>query len=184
MLIKKLLYEYSTSTKKNTFSDFTQNPKLNYEQFIDILKDLYYLEKDALPEEYLDSDTIYKELWNKLTQFSKGPENSIESNVLLLYLLELNGFFNNEKILKELEKELYWLKLEDYDDLIANAKYIEENWDDFKMIRVNNIKKLKLEGKYNPIHNIEIYNIDNDSLNNKKTMKIYIIISIIILIII
>ena len=76
------------------------------------LKDLYYLENDALPEEYLDSDTIYKELWNKLTQFSKGPENSIESNVLLLYLLELNEFFNNEKILKELG---------DYDDLIANC---------------------------------------------------------------
>jgi len=169
ILIKKLLYEYSKSIKKNTFVDYTQNPKLNYEQFIDILKDLYYLENDALPEEYLDSDTMYKELWNKLTQFSKGPENSIESNVLLLYLLELNGYFNNEKILNELGKEMYWIKLEDYDDLIANAKYIEDNWDDFKMARVYNIRKLKLEGKYNPIHNEDIFNIDNENLNNKKT---------------
>ena len=169
ILIKKLLYEYSKSIKKNTFVDYTQNPKLNYEQFIDILKDLYYLENDALPEEYLDSDTMYKELWNKLTQFSKGPENSIESNVLLLYLLELNGYFNNEKILNELGKEIYWIKLEDYDDLIANAKYIEDNWDDFKMARVYNIRKLKLEGKYNPIHNEDIFNIDNENLNNKKT---------------
>jgi len=169
ILIKKLLYEYSKSIKKNTFVDYTQNPKLNYEQFIDILKDLYYLENDALPEEYLDSDTMYKELWNKLTQFSKGPENSIESNILLLYLLELNGYFNNEKILNELGKEMYWIKLEDYDDLIANAKYIEDNWDDFKMARVYNIRKLKLEGKYNPIHNEDIFNIDNENLNNKKT---------------
>jgi len=168
ILIKKLLYEYSTSVKKNTFADYTQNPKLNYEQFIDILKDLYYLENDALPEEYLDSDTMYKELWNKLTQFSKGPENSIESNVLLLYLLELNGFFNNEQILNELGKEIYWIKLDDYDDLIANAKYIEENWDDFRMARVYNIRKLKLEGKYNPIHNSEIYNIDNNNLKNNN----------------
>ena len=112
---------------------------------------------------------MYKELWNKLTQFSKGPENSIESNVLLLYLLELNGYFNNEKILNELGKEMYWIKLEDYDDLIANAKYIEDNWDDFKMARVYNIRKLKLEGKYNPIHNEDIFNIDNENLNNKKT---------------
>ena len=169
ILIKKLLYEYSKSIKKNTFVDYTQNPKLNYKKFIDILKDLYYLENDALPEEYLDSDTMYKELWNKLTQFSKGPENSIESNVLLLYLLELNGYFNNEKILNELGKEMYWIKLEDYDDLIANAKYIEDNWDDFKMARVYNIRKLKLEGKYNPIHNEDIFNIDNENLNNKKT---------------
>ena len=171
MLIKKLLYEYSTSIKKNTFVDYTQNPKLNYEQFIDILKDLYYLENDALPEEYLDSDTMYKELWNKLTQFSKGPENSIESNVLLLYLLELNGFFNNEQILNELGKEIYWIKFEDYDDLIANAKYIEDNWDDFRMARVYNIRKLKLEGKYNPIHNKEIFNNDKDNLNNKKAKE-------------
>jgi hypothetical protein len=169
MLIKKLLYEYSTSIKKNAFVDYTQNPKLNYEQFIDILKDLYYLENDSLPEEYLDSDTMYKELWNKLTQFSKGPENSIESNVLLLYLLELNGFFNNEQILNELGKEIYWIKFEDYDDLIANAKYIEDNWDDFRMARVYNIRKLKLEGKYNPIHNEEIFNIKKDNLNNTKT---------------
>ena len=169
MLIKKLLNEYSTSVKKNIFVDYRQNPKLNYEQFIDILKDLYYLENDALPEEYLDSDTMYKELWNKLTKFSKGPENSIESNVLLLYLLELNGFFNNEKILNELGKEIYWIKLEDYDDLIANAKYIEDNWDDFRMARVYNIRKLKLEGKYNPIHNEEIFNIKKDNLNNTKT---------------
>ena len=168
ILIKKLLYEYSTSIKKNTLADYTQNPKLNYEQFIDILKDLYYLENDALPEEYLDSDTMYKELWNKLTQFSKGPENSIESNVFLLYLLELNGFFSNEKILNELQKETYWIKLEDYDDLIANAKYIEENWNDFRMARVYNIRKLKLEGKYNPIHNAEIYHIDNNNFKNKK----------------
>ncbi len=91
---------------------------------------------------------MYKELWNKLIQFSTGPENSIESNVLLLYLLELNGCFNSETMAKELKKEIYWINLEEYDDLIANAKYIEENWDDLKNVKNNYIKKLKLEGKY------------------------------------
>ena len=86
ILIKKLLYEYSTSIKKNAYTDYMKNPKLNYEQYIDILKDLYYLENDALPEDFLDDDTMYKELWNKLIKFSDGPENSIESNVLLIYL--------------------------------------------------------------------------------------------------
>jgi hypothetical protein len=167
-----LVYEYTTSIKQNVYSDVSKNPKLNYEQYIDILKDLYYLEKDAFPETFLEEDTMYKELWNKLIQFSSGPENSIESNVLLIYLLELNGFFKNEKILKELKNEIYWINLENYDDLLANSKYIEENWDDLKMVKINYIKKLRLEGKYNPIHCEELYNnylkINQSRINNKS----------------
>ena len=163
ILIKTILYEYSLSIKKNTLADYSQNPKINYDQYIDILKDLYYLGTDALPEDYLENDSTYKELWNKLTMFSNGPENSIESNVFLLFLLELNGFFINEKIIKELGKEIYWIKLEEYDDLIANARYIEENWNDLKVVKSEIIKKLRAEGKYNPIHCEELYN--NDSIN-------------------
>ena len=40
ILIKKLLFEYSTSVKNNTYIDAIKNPKLNYEQYIEILKDL------------------------------------------------------------------------------------------------------------------------------------------------
>jgi hypothetical protein len=112
---------------------------------------------------------MYKELWNKLIQFSSGPENSIESNVFLLYLLELNGYFSNESIIKELKNEIYWIKLEEYDDLIANAKYIEENWDDLKNVKINYIKKLKLEGKYKSKHSQELFN--NYIMNNKKKLK-------------
>ena len=169
ILIKKFLYEYSTSVKNNTFIDCIKNPKLNYDQYIDILKDLYYLEKEALPEEYLEDDTMYKELWDKLTKFSKGPENSIESNVLLLYFLELNGFFRNEKLIKELETEIHWIKLEDYEELIANAKFIEENWDDLKMKKIENIKRLKSLKQYNPIHNEEIYN--NNTVNSNTNLN-------------
>ena len=165
ILIKKFLYEYSVAVKNNTYIDAIKNPKINYEQYIDILKDLYYIEKDALPEDYLEDDTMYKELWNKLTKFSKGPENSLESNILLLYILELNGFFRNEKIIKELEPEIHWIKLGDYEELIANAKYIEENWDDLKLRKIENIKKLKFLKIYNPIHNEEIYT-NNNSINN------------------
>ena len=103
--------------------------------------------------------------------FSSGPENSIESNVLLLYLLELNGFFSNEKIIKELKNEIIWIKLEDYDDLIANAKYIEENWRDLKTIKIEYIKRLKLEGIYNPIHCQELYN--NNSINKNNHNQIF-----------
>ena len=171
ILIRKTLYEYSISIKKNVYIDLTKNPKINYEQYIDILKDLYYLEMEAFPEDYLEEDTKYKELWNKLTQFSSSPENSLESNVLLIFLLELNGFFKNEKILKELEKELYWIKLEEYDDLIANAKYIEKNWNDLKMEKKANIKKLKLEGKYRPIHYNEFYsNYSNNNSNFNSSL--------------
>ena len=46
---------------------------MNYEQYIDILKDLFYIERDASPEEYLPEDTMYKELWNKLMKFSSVP---------------------------------------------------------------------------------------------------------------
>ena len=165
ILIKKFLYEYTIAVKNNTYIDAIKNPKINYEQYIDILKDLYYIEKDALPEDYLEDDTMYKELWDKLTKFSKGPENSLESNILLLYILELNGFFRNEKIIKELEPEIHWIKLGDYDELIANAKYIEENWDDLKLRKIENIKKLKSLKIYNPIHNEEIYT-NNNIINN------------------
>ena len=168
ILIKKFLYEYSTSVQKNAYIDYTKNPKLNYEQYIDILKDLNYLRIDALPDDYLEEDSMYKELWNKLSKFSSGPENSIESNVFLLYLLELNGFFSNEKIKKVLKNKLYWIKLEEYDDLIANSKYIEENWGDLKGAKISNIKKLKLERNYNPNHSIGIYN----NFNNNNISKI------------
>ena len=170
ILIRKLLFDYSTSIKKNTYTSYKENPKLNYDQYIDILKDLYYLEKDSLPEDFLDEDTMYKELWNKLIQFSNGPENSIESNVFLLYLLELNGYFNNEKIIKELKNEIYWINLEEYDDLIANAKYIEENWDDLKNTKIENIKKLKLEGNYKSKHSQDLFN--NKYINYKKNIYI------------
>ena len=172
ILIKKFIYEYSTSVKNNTYIDCVKNPKLNYEQYIDIVKDLYYLENDALPEDYLEDDTMYKELWDKLTKFSKGPENSLESNILLLYILELNGFFRNEKIIKELETEIHWIKLEDYEELIANAKYIEENWDDLKLKKIENIKKLKSLKKYNPIHNEEIFNNNVNSNTNLNSINI------------
>ena len=162
------MFEYSTSVKNNTYIDAIKNPKLNYEQYIEILKDLYYIEKDALPEEYLEDDTMYKELWDKLTKFSKGPENSLESNILLLYILELNGFFRNDKIIKELEPEIHWIKLDDYEELIANAKFIEENWDDLKMKKIENIKKLKSLKIYNPIHNEEIYN--SNCINNNTNL--------------
>jgi hypothetical protein len=166
ILIKKLLFEYCTTIANNVYVDYTENPKLNYDQYIDVFKDLYYIERDALPDDYLEEDTIYKELWNKLILFSSGPENSLESNVLLLYLLELNGFFSNDKIIKELKNEINWIKLEDYDDLIANAKYIEENWRDLKTIKIEYIKRLKLEGKYNPKHCQELYN--KNSKNNRN----------------
>ena len=158
ILIKTLIYEYATSVNQNIYIDLTKNPKMNYEQYIDILKDLYYIERDAPPEEYLPENTMYKELWNKLMKFSSGPENSVESNVLLIFLLELNGFFGSENYISELRNEMYWINLEDYDDLIANVKYIEMNWDDLKMVKINYIKKLKLEGKYNPLHFEQIYN--------------------------
>jgi len=168
ILIKKLIYEYSTAIKKNSYLDCIKNPKLNYDQYIDTLKDLYYLETDALPEDYLEENTMYKELWDKLTKFSKGIENSLESNVLLLYILELNGFFRSEKIIKELEPEIYWIKLENYEDLIANAKYIEENWDDLKLRKIRIIQKLKSLKQYNPIHNEEIY---GNTINNTNTIQ-------------
>ena len=167
ILIKKFLYEYSIAIKKNSLLDCVKNPKLNYDQYIYTLKDLYYLEMEALPEDYLEEGTMYKELWDKLTKFSKGIENSLESNVLLLYFLELNGFFRNEKIIKELEPEIFWIKLQDYEDLIANAKFIEDNWDDLKLRKIEIIKRLKLLKKYNPIHNEEIFgnNINNNNQN-------------------
>ena len=180
ILIKSLIYEYATSVKNNIYIDLSKNPKMNYEQYIDILKDLYYIERDALPEEYLQEDTMYRELWNKLMKFSSGPENSIESNVLLIFLFELNGFFCNENIINELRKEMYWINLEDYDDLIANVKYIEMNWDDLKMVKINYVKKLKLEGKYNPLHFEQIYNCypikgtKSSTHHNKSDMNHYI----------
>ena len=176
ILIKKLLYDYCLSLVKNAYADYAINPKLNYEQYIDILKDLYYLEKDARPEDYSEEDTMYKELWNKLIQFSTGPVNSIESNVFLLFLFELNGYFFSERIIKEIEKELYWINIEKYDDLIANAKYIEDNWDDLRKIKIEIIKKLKLQGKYNYKHYDEFFSnhsiIKNNLINSNSSLNI------------
>ena len=63
----------------------------------------------------------------------------LESNFLLIFLLILNGFFNNKKIISELEIELKWLNFEKYEILIRNTEYIAQNFGELIEIRKNNI---------------------------------------------
>ena len=172
--IRKFLNEYNNSMQNRAFSEASKNPSLNYKIFIDILKDLYYIEQNKLSKLIFEDSSLYKNLWDFLVttkseniNFNK-EEITIESNVLLLFILILNGYFSNKKIIEELEIELNWLKFEDYEMLIINNEYIEDNFCNLIEIRKKNyLKKSKLEGNNNKNE------CDNDSKGPEDILSEY-----------
>ena len=172
--IRKFLNEYNNSIQNRAFSDASKNPSLNYQIFIDILKDLYYIEQNKLSKLIFEDSSLYKNLWDFLVTTKYGNVNinkeeiTIESNVLLLFILILNGYFSNKKIIDELEIELKWLKFEDYEMLIINNEYIEDNFCNLIEIRKKNyLKKSKLDGKNNKNE------CDNDSKGPEDILSEY-----------
>ena len=164
--IRKFLNEYNNSIQTRALTDVSKNPLLNYEIFINILNDLFYLEKGS---------TIYIKLWDFLltikstNKIDNKEEITIESNVLLLFILLLNGYFNNKKIIDELEIELNWLKFEDYEMLIINNEYIENNFFNLIEIRKKNyLKKSKIAENNNLNQNK--YNNENISKGNENIL--------------
>ena len=149
---KEFLNEYNTSIQKRAYMDMRKNPNLNYEIYIDILNDLNYIDISISPQIYFLNNSIYKHLWNFLITINNNnvvniSENAnLESNSLLIFLLILNGFFNSIKKLIEIKSELNWLKIENYEVLIINDKYIEKNFGLLKEIREKN-KKYLIEEK-------------------------------------
>ena len=170
--IRKFLNEYKSSIQNRTLSDFSKNPLLNYELYIDILNDLNYLDQNKLPQIYFVNSTIYRKLWNFLinlkkdTQLLINEEYILESNILLIFLLILNGFFNNKKIIDELEIELGWLKFENYEILIMKYEYIEANYNELIDIRKRNILK-----KSNDSHNLLINNNKQNNYHSEINSK-------------
>ena len=173
--IRKFLNEYNNSIQNRAFSDVSKNPLLNYQIFIDILKDLYYIEQNKLSKLIFEDSSLYKNLWDFLiTTKSENATNinkeevRIESNVLLLFILILNGYFSNKKIIDELEIELNWLKFEDYEMLIINNEYIEDNFSNLIEIRKKNyLKKSKLDSSNNKNEG------DNDSKGPEDILSEY-----------
>ena len=161
--IRKFLNEYNISVQNRALVEFSKNPSLNYESYIDILKDLNYIDQRKLPQIYFINISIYRQIWNFLVnikndiQSINGEEFILESNLLLLFLLLLNGFFNNVKIIDELEIELSWLNFDNYEKLILKYDYIEQNFKELINIRKNNILS-----KSNSNNNLLLIN------NNKK----------------
>ena len=167
---KEFLSEYNISLQKRTYMDVKKNPNLNYESYIDILNDLNYIDISISPEIYFLNNSIYKHLWNFLITINNNniintnETTILESNSLLILLLILNGFFNSIKKLIEIKSELNWLKIENYEILIINDKYIEKNFSILKEIREKNKKHL-IEDK------IELHKF-SDNFNNILDQKI------------
>ena len=169
--IRKFLEEYNISIQSRAFTDISKNPSLNYELYIDILNDLYYIDQNEYSQIFLNDSSIYKKIWNFLITFKNNQiiskeENTIESNILLLFILILNGFFNNIKIIEELEIELKWIKFENYEILIMSTEYIEENFSKLISLRKNNyLRKSKLNNNLflNNINNKTKYGSENNS---------------------
>ena len=145
---KEFLNEYNNSIQKRAYMDMRRNPNLSYEIYIDILNDLNYIDISISPQIYFANNSIYKHLWNFLITINNNnviniSENiNLESNSLLIFLLILNGFFNSVKKLIEIKSELNWLKIENYEVLIINDKYIEKNFGLLKEIKEKNKKNL------------------------------------------
>ena len=170
--IRKFLNEYNISLQNRLRREFSKNPDLNYETYIDILNDLNYIDKTKLAKIYFINISIYRNIWNFLVnikysniQFKNNEEYNLESNILLIFLLLLNGFFNSIQIIDELEIELSWLKFENYEKLISKNDYIEENYKELIDIRKNN---LLMKTNWNNLFIINNNQKKYDSENNSK----------------
>ena len=157
-MYKDFLNEYNDVMKYRTNLGMEKNGKINYELYIDILNDLNYIDITSTPQIYFLNNSIYKNIWNFLILIeSKNNHNNnsdfsikdndndnayLESNTLLIFLLILNGFFNSVKKLIEIKSELNWLKLENYEKLIINEKYINKNFNSLNEIREKHKKNL------------------------------------------
>ena len=170
--IRKFLNEYNISIQNRACDEFSKNPLLNYELYIDMLNDLYYIDQNKLPQIYFINTSIYKQLWNFLIglknngKMINNEDFCLESNFLLIFLLILNGFFNNKKIISELEIELKWLNFEKYEILIRNTEYIAQNFGELIEIRKNNILL-----KSNFSNNLLIVNNIQKKYENKNNSK-------------
>ena len=168
--IRKFLNEYNISVQTRSLVESDKNPLLNYETYIDILNDLNYISQNNLAQIYFINTSIYKELWKFLININNNEnifdneEHILESNVLLMFLLVLNGFFNNKKMIEELEIELKWLKFENYEILIMKSEYIENNFSELIGIRRKNIlMKFNYENNLFIINNQKKYISENNS---------------------
>ena len=165
--IRKLLNEYNISVQNRALSEPSKNPLFNYETYIDVLNDLSYISQNNLPQIYFINTSIYRQLWNFLLNINNieiinnNEEYFLESNVLLIFLLVLNGFFNNRKMISELEIELKWLKFENYEILIMKSEYIEINFSELIDIRRKNILMKSNYGN-------NLFIINNQSENNSN----------------
>ena len=207
-MYKEFLNEYNDVIKYRTNLGMEKNGKINYELYIDILNDLNYIDITSTPQIYFLNNSIYKNIWNFLvliesknnynnnSDFSiKDNDNDnayLESNTLLIFLLILNGFFNSVKKLIEIKSELNWLKLENYEKLIINEKYINKNFSSLNEIREkhkknlisNNpefnsnintidkkIKSVEISGCHDDIISDYFNSINRQTLSNKKIRK-------------
>ena len=180
LLIKQFLYDFNTSILNRVYADFSGNPKINYEQYIDILNDLYYINQNDLPQIYVDNTSLYKELYlflllenheklNNNTNSIINNEKLLESNKLLIYLLILNGFFDNNKIIDELKIELNWLKFEEYSEIIKSSKNLVKHSEFMKNQKNKNIVDKSKYGEklfLNKTPNTESINYNEELLFN------------------
>ena len=176
--IRKFLNEYNISVQNKVKMEFSKNPDFNYETYIDILNDLNYIDKKKLAQMYFINISIYKNIWNFLLKIKnqkiKNEEYNLESNLLLIFLLLLNGFFNNIKIIDELEIELSWLKFENYEQLIMKNDYIEENYKELIDIRKNNLlMKANLNNLFIINNNQKKYERENNSKGPDDVLSEY-----------
>ena len=170
--IRKFLNEYNISVQNRARKESNKNPDLNYESYIDILNDLNYIDKAKLAKIYFINISIYRNIWSFLISIKysnillkNNEDNNLESNLLLIFLLLLNGFFNSIQTIDELEIELSWLKLENYGKLIMKNDYIEENYKELIDIRKNNLLK-----KTN-MNNLFIINNSQGKFENDNSSK-------------
>ena len=178
------LKDYNDSIQKRTFQDMKENPDLNYEIYIDILNDLKYIDISISPQIYFLNSSIYKYIWNFMgkiqinkynTNFSYNNDNEIDdnfllkSNTLLIFLLTLNKFFNSISKLSKIQRELNWLKIENYQKFIINEKYIQKNFGQLNEIRDKNKKNLIIDREdFNDkkIRSVEISNTKDDIISD------------------
>ena len=178
--LKEFLNEYNNSLMNRVFMDMQKNPNINYEIYIDILNDLNYIDITISPQIFFLNNSIYKYIWNflLLIQSKNGINNNdnsnLESNTLLIFLLILNGFFNSVKKLIEIKAELNWLKIDNYEVLIINDKYIHKNFGSLYEIRVKNKMNLIDDNDdYKQLDNNIYSNIDNNiNILEKKIQSV------------
>ena len=146
--IKSFISQYNDALISNCYQELIKNPLLSFKDFVRILKDLYYMDYNLDILSFASGGSKYREIWDNLLNFNKINSNTIiESYVLLIFLLSLEGLINERFYIEIINKQYPYISIFSYKDLLENSQFIYGQWSDLQEQRRMCLDKIRIQSE-------------------------------------